>query len=300
MKTRRPSRPKPRKPDRPHLPHRVRLTSQPASPRSIFCRDPGGGHPDSDWPRALVTDDDTLPELLIGRAKLRRLLVHRPDEPTPVYRVAARTEKQREAISGLDGWQYLAQLGAGLSALHEAGMGLEQMREVVVGIGPKSDTSRLIVVYRENPDLFRRADLSRGKLTQSHLAALGRARAAEREELAGQVLHGNLSVRELLARIRNPPAVTDADMDSLARQLSETLGTDVTLRTTVPGAGEIAFAWHSAEALQGVMHRLAGSPGAPSPTASEAGAADHGLRWLVIPFATLDEFDALFGHLIQA
>lgn len=283
----------------PRLPRRSPLPRQDLSPHDIFSLGVGGD-PDPDWPRTIVVDDQRPAELLIGRARLERHLRLMPDRTIAAFRVSPSTDDQREAISALDGWKTLLAFGAGISALHESGMPLSQIKDSVRSAGHISDLGRLISVFRENPDLFDLAERSRGKLKMGHLQALARAEPARRDGLAREAIARRWSVHQLLAQISTPREEIDADVRALARELGLALGTEVEINGTGE-VGEVRLAWHTAEELQGLFQRLSrsgmGAPPLPYPTAG-LGARGHAKRWLQLSYVSSIEFEDLFSHLL--
>lgn len=282
------------------LPRRPALPRLQLPPTAIGWDDLGCGDPDPHWPQVLVVDKQVPPELLIGAAKLDRQLRIAPHALVTVFQVDPPTATAGDAIRRLDGWAKLADFAAGVSALHESGMPLSQMGLVVRGAAQKSELARTISVFRDNANLFELADRSRGKLKLGHLQALARVGPGEREGLARNVLAYGWSVPGLLRRIAGTRSVEDADVLALAGRLSEVLGTEVRIVPGPGGSGTVELAWHSAESLQGLLLQVAAGQGrspAPSGASHPAAAVDHGVRWLAIRFADLDEFDALFGHL---
>ena len=294
------SKPSPSRPlrlKRTHL-----LSKDQASPQSIMTLSAALPAPgDSDWPRTIVVTEEFPTELLIGRARLAKHLRLLPNRTIATYRVAPPTEADAEAIRALDGWTTLAQFGAGITALHAAGMPLSQIREVVQGAGHTSDLSRTIAMFRQSPELFDQADQSRGKLTLSHLLAIGRIAPEARDAVARDVLQKGLSVRGLRKRIARRSAPVDADLQSLASELGSALNTDVAV-TGTGEKGEVRLAWDGVEELQGLFQRLGrtgthGTP-LPCPGLDREPLPATSRRWLVITYTSYREFEELFGHLL--
>ncbi len=255
------------------------------------------GDPDPSFPPALVVDDEQPAELLIGRARLNEHLKRQPNRTVKAYRVRPVDDDARSAISALDGWTKLAELAAGLSALHEGGMQLNLIRTIVRRAGHVSDMGRTISVFRESPALFSLADKSRGRLRLGHLLRLGRAPLHSREGLAREVIAKRLSVARL-SDAMTPSGRTDADIAALASQLGALLGTQVQV-TGSAASGLVRLAWHSAEELQGLFARLAG--GAASLPQDVGALNTYGpvrKRWLDVQYASRGEFDYLFGRLL--
>lgn len=114
------------------------------------------------------------------------------------------------------------------------------------------------------PDGVRSALLS-GELSMGHARALATAENPER--LAGEVIRRGLSVRdtEKLARNgRSPrrnrtaaPAVADADIEALERQLGDMLGLAVKISHR-PDGGIVALSYSSLDQLDMICQRLSG------------------------------------------
>jgi ParB family chromosome partitioning protein len=108
-----------------------------------------------------------------------------------------------------------------------------------------------------------------GDLDMGHARALLAVDAATQITLANQIAARRLSVREaekLVAKVgaeftlkaSQAPKKKAEDRDTLrlAEQLSEALGTSVTIKPGKKGAGSLVIDYHSLEALQGVVERL--------------------------------------------
>lgn len=283
-----------RRPARRHSP----LPLHELSPHDVFALGGlDGGDRDPAYPPALVVDAEQPAELLIGRARLKQHLDRQPHRTVKAYRVTPADHDARAAIAALDGWTTLAQLAAGLSALHDSGMPLSQAREVVRKAGHISDIGRTISIFRESPALFGIADKSRGRLRLGHLLKLHRAPPAAREHLAREVIAKRMSVAKLMEVMASDGANADADITSLSLQLGEALGTEVVVAGSA-SSGTVRIAWLTAESLQGICARLAGSRIA-SPTGPSLDRPVGFRRWVDIQYASAHEFDLLFGPLLR-
>lgn len=285
---------------RSRLARRSPLPRQDLSPQSIFAPTGlDGADPDSSQPRVIVVDDQAMPELLIGRARLAHHLRLFPHRTIAAFRVSPPNEGIRDAIIGLDGWKSLTAYAAGVSALHASGMPLAQIRQSVRGAGHVSDLGRIISVFSENPSLLDIADRSKGALTLGHLLTLARAPVNQRESLAREAIARGFSVHKLASWIARPPVAMDADIEALVLRLGDNLQTDVEVSGTAD-YGEVRLAWFTPEQLQGLFVKLGQPTARSAPLSSPGGTevADAQKRWLPIAYRSAIEFEVLFGHLL--
>ena len=105
------------------------------------------------------------------------------------------------------------------------------------------------------------------KLDMGHARALLVLDSKRQQEIANKVANQNLSVREteaLVNRIlhpaplpaRKPAKITDRDVQRLAEELSERLGTTVEIRSGRKGAGKLIVSYSSNEHLASLIERL--------------------------------------------
>ena len=105
------------------------------------------------------------------------------------------------------------------------------------------------------------------KLDMGHARALLVLDSKRQQEVAKKVAERNLSVREteaLVNRIlhpaplpaQKPPKITDRDVQRLAEELSEKLGTTVEIRSGRKGAGKLIVSYSSNEHLGTLIERL--------------------------------------------
>ena len=102
-----------------------------------------------------------------------------------------------------------------------------------------------------------------GQIEMGHARALLPLSAARQTETAHEVARRGLSVREverLVSRLLNPkpPRATTKDRDvlRLEEQLSETLGTKVSITANRKGAGRVTIEFSDLDQLDGILGRL--------------------------------------------
>jgi ParB family chromosome partitioning protein len=102
-----------------------------------------------------------------------------------------------------------------------------------------------------------------GQIEMGHARALLPLSAARQTETAHEVARRGLSVREverLVSRLLNPkPArvpTKDRDVLRLEEQLSESLGTRVSIKTNRKGAGRLTIEFSDLDQLDGILGRL--------------------------------------------
>jgi ParB family chromosome partitioning protein len=106
--------------------------------------------------------------------------------------------------------------------------------------------------------------LETGALDMGHARALLGLAGAQQIETARAIAAKGLSVREteaLVARLlrgatKRPALKTDRDVARLAEDLSERLGTRVTIQTGKKGAGKLTIAYGSLDQLEAILTRL--------------------------------------------
>ena len=105
------------------------------------------------------------------------------------------------------------------------------------------------------------------KLDMGHARALLALDSKRQQEVANKVAKQNLSVRETEAlvnrilhpaalQVRKPGKITDRDVQRLAEDLSEKLGTTVEIRSGRKGAGKLIVSYSSNEHLGTLIQRL--------------------------------------------
>ncbi|MEO5693710.1 MAG: ParB/RepB/Spo0J family partition protein [Usitatibacter sp.] len=106
-----------------------------------------------------------------------------------------------------------------------------------------------------------------GKIDMGHARALLALSKQRQVEVAEQVAAGGLSVREterLVQQATEAPVATarraaptlDADSRRLQEELSETLGSNVTLKPRVGGKGSVVIDYSSLDELSGIIKRI--------------------------------------------
>ncbi len=103
-----------------------------------------------------------------------------------------------------------------------------------------------------------------GKLDMGHARALLSLGKSQQVELAHQIVHKGLSVREaerLVQHANHPPKPpkkaesTDRDLKRLENELAEKLGTQVKLKSDKKGRGTMTIQFHSLEQFDGILSR---------------------------------------------
>jgi ParB family transcriptional regulator, chromosome partitioning protein len=109
--------------------------------------------------------------------------------------------------------------------------------------------------------------LMQGKLEMGHARALLAVSPARQAELAHQIISRGLSVREaeqLVGRteigVRKGPRKQkkDRDLQALEEELSETLGTAISINTSRSGKGKLVINYSSLDQLEEILARLRG------------------------------------------
>lgn len=119
----------------------------------------------------------------------------------------------------------------------------------------------------ELPDGVRQL-VERGAIEMGHARALLTLPVEQAEALARQAAAEGWSVREIERRVKAQqnasakPASTsaaakpDADIDALQRELSDRLGTGVSVQHGRGGRGKLVISYHSLDVLDGILERL--------------------------------------------
>jgi ParB family transcriptional regulator, chromosome partitioning protein len=108
--------------------------------------------------------------------------------------------------------------------------------------------------------------LMQGKIEMGHARALLAISGSRQAELAHQIISRNLSVREaeqLVGQVESTSRKTprkqprkDRDLQALEEELSEILGTTVTVKTTRGGRGKLTIDYASLDQLDNVLQKL--------------------------------------------
>jgi ParB family chromosome partitioning protein len=194
---------------------------------------------------------------LAGLTEVPVLIRDVPDENAAA--MALIENIQREDLNALEEAQGVQRL------INEFGLTHEQAASAIGR--SRSATSNLLRLLNLAKPV--QTMLLAGDLDMGHARALLAVDAATQITLANQIAAKRLSVREaekLVAKVgaeftlkaSQAPKKKAEDRDTLrlAEQLSEALGTSVTIKPGKKGAGTLVIDYHSLEALQGVVERL--------------------------------------------
>jgi len=156
-----------------------------------------------------------------------------------------------------------------------------------------ADASVLIGLYENDPALLLKLD--RGSITMGHAHVLLPLPVQDRERWAGNVIAHRLSVSALvsaIARKRNPATIS-SDIQRIQTTLGDRLGAPIEITwNDATGASTVALRWFTAADLLGVLAKLSQAP------YPESHALPNEAREIRFRISSLDEFDALFGHLL--
>jgi ParB family chromosome partitioning protein len=132
-------------------------------------------------------------------------------------------------------------------------------------LGRSRDTiTHLLRILKLEPSVL--AQVEEGRLSLGHAKRLVGLPQAMQRDLAGNTVTKGLSVRALERRIRSlndkaktatdSPARRDADIVRLKQRLGDMVGTATRIGYSASrGRGQISFAFHSLEALEGILER---------------------------------------------
>ncbi len=112
-----------------------------------------------------------------------------------------------------------------------------------------------------------RALVERGELEMGHARALLTLLPAQAQALAQQAAAEGWSVRETERRVqalqkglggkaKTSARTPDADIQTLERELSESLGAKVSVQSGRGGRGKLVIAYHSNDELEGILERM--------------------------------------------
>lgn len=138
--------------------------------------------------------------------------------------------------------------------------------------------------------------LARGVLPLAHTRLLAKMTPAAQTEWTERAIAGKWSFRRLDREIReatSPSAkAASPDMGAFVGQLRDRLGTEVRLEWPENAAQRrLILDWYGPEDLKGLLAKLAAGP------ETTAGASIR--RELVLNLTSMDELDALTGHLLE-
>ncbi len=162
---------------------------------------------------------------------------------------------QREDLNPIEEAQGIKRLIDEFSLTHEgAAEAIGRSRAAV------SNLLRLLNLQKQVQDM-----VLAGALDMGHARALLPLAPSQQLQAAHEIAHKGLSVREaerLVARLLKPapakaPAQADRDTQRLQEELSETLGTRVTIRHGKKGAGRLTIDYADLAQLDAIIQRLA-------------------------------------------
>lgn len=163
---------------------------------------------------------------------------------------------QRENLNAMEEAAGIARLIEEFKLTHdEAAQAVSRSRSAVTNL------LRLLELAKPVQDM-----VMHGKLDMGHARALLTLSKAAQVEIAHQTISKNLSVRDIEALVRRAqtaPEVgktkrttADGDTKHLENELSEKLGTVVTIKANKKGKGEVVLQFHNLEALDGLLSVL--------------------------------------------
>lgn len=157
-----------------------------------------------------------------------------------------------------------------------------------------SEVSRL---RKAADDPLLREALAAGKIGLHHLRVLLTVPEADRPDLIVEVEEENPRDRHAWNKLLQKPSsgLSGSDTPSeVEKQLSSVLGTEVRVHDHGGGTGEFRAIWTHGETLMGILEQVGKAP-YPMPLGLPVEE-----RTLAIRYLSLDEFDAMFGHLFGA
>ena len=190
---------------------------------------------------------------LAGLDKIPALVREIPDEAA--IAVALIENIQRENLNPIEEANALQRLANEFHLTHE---------QVASHVGrSRVAVSNLLRLLNLNSDV--RAMLESGELDMGHGRALLALQGAAQSQVARQIAHKGLSVREAEALVRHgqgkPRASTksarvDADTADLQRDLSDRLGAKVSLSHSKTGKGKLVIEYNSLDELDGILQKI--------------------------------------------
>ena len=162
---------------------------------------------------------------------------------------------QREDLNPLEEAAGIQRLLAEFDMTHDAAaQAVGRSRSAV------SNMLRLLNLSKAVQDM-----MMQGKIEMGHARALLAVQGARQAELAHQIISRGLSVREaeqlvsqtdVSARKPARRQKKDRDLQALEEELSEMLGTGVTIKTIRGGRGKLTIAYGSLDQLESVLQKL--------------------------------------------
>lgn len=125
----------------------------------------------------------------------------------------------------------------------------------MAGLSGRADVSRLR--WLSNAPIYIQNRMDDGSLHLGHLRYLKGLSAADGLHWAQEVVGRKLSVSGLQQCLKGTStAAADVDIASLERSIGEQLGTQVSIRQSSGGSGELALQYYDLDTLQGLLERL--------------------------------------------
>jgi len=191
---------------------------------------------------------------LAGLEKIPALVREIPDEAA--IAVALIENIQRENLNPIEEATALQRLASEFNLTHE---------QVAAHVGrSRVAVSNLLRLLNLNSDV--RAMLENGELDMGHGRALLALEGPVQSQVARQIAHKGLSVREAETLVRHhgsgkPKASAkssrvDADTADLQRELSDRLGAKVSLSHTKSGKGKLVIEYNSLDELDGILQKI--------------------------------------------
>jgi ParB family chromosome partitioning protein len=190
---------------------------------------------------------------LAGLEKIPALVREIPDEAA--IAVALIENIQRENLNPIEEAVALQRLANEFDLTHE---------QVATHVGrSRVAVSNLLRLLNLNSDV--REMLENGELDMGHGRALLAVEGATQSQLARQIAHKGLSVREAEALVRHgqgkpkpssKSTKVDADTADLQRELSDRLGAKVSLSHGKSGKGKLVIEYNSLDELDGILQKI--------------------------------------------
>jgi ParB family chromosome partitioning protein len=189
---------------------------------------------------------------LAGLGEVPVLVRNIPDEQA--LAMALIENIQRENLNPLEEAQGLQRL------IDEFGLTHQEAADAVGRSRPAaSNLLRLLQLVAPVQEL-----LMTGQLDMGHARALLPLDAGQQLGLAQRIVQKGLSVREterlvqqqLIPPLKNPEKIVDRDLLRLQEELSDSLGTNVSIRTNKKGAGKLTIEFDGLDQLDGLIFRL--------------------------------------------
>lgn len=247
---------------------------------------------------AVLSAGDTVDsELLLGSRRLAWHKAVKGREPIQVWLVKQPLDAETIVqIQRLDTDQPPgpADLIRGYAALRRAGLQLDLIRKVAPFKKHLPDIS--VIAGLANalvPEVFRALERN-PRLTLKHAMRLGALPVSYQRELASRLLAAKPGAA-ISGDLTGSGEATNASANIAKAEsdLEEKLGCKVRIAgPTAQGGYTVNINWHNVDTLQGVLKLMADVPPAPQ------GDGDSLPRKMTLKLTGVDEFQALFGHLL--